>query len=488
MLIFGRDIRAGVAGSGSTNSYSSHGWHRKVMLNSFYSSARVILNVAAGRDTSVQSAETIAETASDRHTRSLRPLASDANRAKSPNAAHQLYHALKSIACIAGALGTSIPAFAQEAQEPANEARAFAATPPMGWNSWNKFACEVSEQTVRAATDSIVSSGMRDAGYRYVVIDDCWHGPRDADGNITADPVHFPSGIKALADYVHSKGLKFGIYSDAGALTCARRPGSQGHEFQDASTYAKWGVDYLKYDWCATGTRNGPEAYQLMARALRASGRSIILSLCEWGTNSPWLWRPYPGQLWRTTGDISDIWKAKQFDRLGVIDIVDRNEPLWPYAGPGHWNDPDMLEVGNGGLNDAEARAHFSLWAMMAAPLMAGNDLAAMTPATRDILMNHEVIAVDQDALGVQGRRVLQDGTTEVWVKPLTGGRQAILLLNRGEQAATVAAKWDVVGWPASTRATVRDVWKHRNAPEAANGLSLSVAPHGVEMMIVSRK
>jgi len=385
-------------------------------------------------------------------------------------------------------------AFAQIPDTPAGEPLittefpAYAATPPMGWNSWNKFACNVSEQTIRSAADAIVSTGMRDAGYTYVVVDDCWHGQRDADGNITADPVHFPTGIKALADYIHAKGLKFGIYSDAGAMTCAHRSGSQGHEYQDALTYARWGVDYLKYDWCSTGTRNGQEAYSLMARALRASGRSIVLSLCEWGTNQPWLWRPYPGQLWRTTGDISDIWKAKKFDQLGVIDIADRNEALWPYAGPGHWNDPDMLEVGNGGLSDDEARAHFSLWAIMAAPLLAGNDLAAMTPATHDILTNREVIAVDQDALGVQGRRVRQDGPAEVWVKPLSGGRQAVLMLNRGEQPATIKATWDVLGWPAAARASVRDVWAHRDVPGASGGASMTVPSHGVQMLIVSRK
>jgi alpha-galactosidase len=368
------------------------------------------------------------------------------------------------------------------------ESRAFAATPPMGWNSWNKFGCNVSEQTIRSATDAIVSTGMRDAGYSYVVVDDCWHGQRDADGNITADPVHFPSGMKALSDYVHSKGLKFGIYSDAGALTCAHRSGSQGHEYQDALTYARWGVDYLKYDWCSTGSRNGQEAYSLMARALRASGRAIILSLCEWGTNEPWLWRPYPGQLWRTTGDISDVWKARKVDQLGVIDIADRNEQLWPYAGPGHWNDPDMLEVGNGGLSDDEARAHFSLWAIMAAPLLAGNDLAAMTPATRNILTNREVIAVDQDTVGVQGRRLRQDGEAELWVKPLSGGRQAVLLLNRGEQPTSIKAAWDILGWSATTRATVRDVWAHRDLPGAAKGVAMTVPSHGVQMIIVSRK
>lgn len=368
------------------------------------------------------------------------------------------------------------------------EFRAYAPTPPMGWNSWNKFACNVSEQTIRAAADAMVSSGMRDAGYHYVVIDDCWQGPRDADGNITADQEHFPSGIRALADYVHSKGLKFGIYSDAGALTCAGRSGSQGHEYQDALAYARWGVDYLKYDWCSTGTRNGEEAYQLMARALRASGRPIILSLCEWGTNKPWTWSPLAGQLWRTTGDISDVWDTNTHNRLGVINIADRNESLWRYAGPGHWNDPDMLEVGNGGLSDDEARAHFSLWAMMASPLIAGNDLAAMSPATHDILTNREVIAVNQDPLGIQGHRLRQDGDLEIWGKPLSGGRQALLLLNRGAQPATIRTGWDVLEWPSSTRVSVRDAWAHRTLARAGKEIAMQVPAHGVQMLVISRK
>ena len=251
-------------------------------------------------------------------------------------------------------------------------------TPPMGWNSWNKFGCNVNETIVRGVADAMVSSGMRDAGYAYVVVDDCWHGPRDADGNISADPERFPSGMRALGDYIHSRGLKFGLYSDAGRTTCGGRPGSQGHEFQDARTYASWGVDYLKYDWCATGTRNAEEAYALMADALRATGRDIVLSICEWGSTQPWLWAANIGNLWRTTPDIYDRWEGIDRWMIGVMNIVDRNEPLWPYAGPGHWNDADMLEVGNGGMTTGEYRAHFSLWAMMASPLIAGNDIAGM--------------------------------------------------------------------------------------------------------------
>jgi len=331
----------------------------------------------------------------------------------------------------------------------------------------------------------MVASGMRDAGYQYVVIDDCWHGPRDADGFITADAKKFPSGIKALADYVHSRGLKFGIYSDAGRLTCGGRPGSQGHEYQDAISYARWGVDYLKYDWCSTGDRNAKEAYAVMADALRQSGRPIVFSMCEWGTAKPWEWAKNTGNLWRTTGDIFDSFDTKDPKREWahtVTQIVDLNEPLWSYAGPGHWNDPDMLEVGNGGMTPAEYRSHFSLWAMMAAPLIAGNDIAHMDESTRSILLNTDVIAVDQDKLGVQGHRVVKDGTNEVWVKPLTGGAVAVLLFNRGEQAATISATARQIGLAVSGRVRARDLWAHRDVRLRDGAISATVEPHGVAM------
>lgn len=397
---------------------------------------------------------------------------------------------MRAIAALLCALLLSAPALAQTDPnrlpphlEPNRTANGLAATPPMGWNSWNKFACNVNETIVRRVADAMVSSGMRDAGYVYVVIDDCWHGPRDAQGNITADRERFPSGMRALADYVHERGLKFGIYSDAGRTTCGGRPGSQGHEYQDALTYASWGVDYLKYDWCATGTRNAEEAYALMADALRASGREIVFSICEWGNNQPWLWAANIGNLWRTTGDIYDHWDGVDRWQHGVMNIVDSNEPLWPFAGPGHWNDPDMLEVGNGGMTDVEYRTHFSLWAMMAAPLIAGNDIATMTDATREILTNRDVIAVDQDRLGVQGHRVWREGTREVWVKPLTGGGRALLLLNRGDSPVEISADWGQLGWPANLRARVRDLWQHRDLPRATGGVSATVAPHGAVML-----
>ena len=383
------------------------------------------------------------------------------------------------------------PASAETTQEVVNKApNGLALTPPMGWNSWNKFACNVNEQTVRDTADAMVASGMRDAGYKYVVIDDCWQGPRDANGFITADAQKFPSGIKALADYVHSRGLSFGIYSDAGRLTCGGRPGSQGHEYQDALTYARWDVDYLKYDWCSTGDRNAQEAYAVMADALRSSGRNIVFSMCEWGTAKPWLWAKNTGILWRTTGDIFDSFNKQDDAHKSwahtVTEIVDLNEPLWPYAGPGHWNDADMLEVGNGGMSPAEYRSHFSLWAMMAAPLMAGNDIAHMNEATRSILLNKEVIAVDQDPLGVQGRRVWKDGDSEVWVKPLSGSAKALLLFNRGNSPATIRATSERLGWPASVRAKVRDLWAHKDVGRWSGSIEATIEPHGVFMFRVT--
>jgi alpha-galactosidase len=361
-----------------------------------------------------------------------------------------------------------------------------ALTPPMGWNSWNRFGCNINEVLIRGAADAIVSSGMRDAGYQYLVIDDCWHGERDSHGDIQADPQHFPSGIKQLTDYVHSKGLKFGIYSDAGTRTCGGRPGSRGYEFQDAAQYAKWGVDYLKYDWCNTSTQNAQASYSIMREALNRTGRPIVFSMCEWGTAKPWLWAEGVGNLWRTTGDVDDKWEGKFDYRLGLMNIVDANEPLYPFAGPGHWNDPDMLEVGNGGLSTEEYRTHFSLWAMMAAPLIAGNDLEHMTPATRSILLNREVIAVDQDKLGRQGRRVRKDGNLEVWSRELEGGSRAVLLFNRGAAPASITVAWHDIGYPDTLPARVRDLWQARDLGLQLGTFTASAIPaHGVVMLTV---
>jgi alpha-galactosidase len=383
-----------------------------------------------------------------------------------------------------GCAGRAGSALAEE-PPPARTLDGLALTPPMGWNTYNRFGCNIDEALIRGAADAMVASGMRDAGYKYVVIDDCWEGARDADGRLQPDPKRFASGMKALGDYIHSKGLLFGIYSDAGVKTCAGRPASQGHEYQDAAQFAAWGVDYLKYDWCTTYTRDGQEAYTTMADAIRATGRPIMLSICDWGTNKAWVWGKTVGDLWRTTGDIYDHWSGTRTYERGMLNIVDLNEPLYPFAGPGHWNDPDMLEVGNGGMTDTEYRSHFSLWAMMAAPLIAGNDLAHMSEATKAILMNREAIAIDQDALGRQGRRVRTVGQTEVWSRPLVGGRRAVLLLNRGETAAQITADWLDLDYPATIKAKLRDVWAHRDLPTAKGAFTATVQPHGVVMVIV---
>jgi alpha-galactosidase len=314
-----------------------------------------------------------------------------------------------------------------------------AQTPPMGWNSWNYFAEKVTDKDIRDSADQIVSTGMKDAGYVYVNIDDTWEGKRDENGVLHTNE-KFPD-MKALADYVHSKGLKIGIYSSPGPKTCAGFEGSLGHEEQDAKTYAEWGIDYLKYDLCsfipevmrkqapndqAAQMRLMHQAYDKMSKALKATGRPIVLSLCQYGWDSPWEWAPQlGGNSWRTTGDIEARWNS-------MYTILSQQAGLEQYAGPGHWNDPDMLEVGNGKLSLAENRTHFSMWAMLSAPLLAGNDLPHMKPEIREILTNKDVIALNQDALGKQASRVYSDGEVDVWLKSLAGGAKAIAVLNAG--------------------------------------------------------
>jgi alpha-galactosidase len=366
------------------------------------------------------------------------------------------------------------------------QANQLALTPPMGWNSWNKFGCNVSEDLIKQTADAMVSSGMKDAGYEYIVIDDCWQVDRDKDGNIIVDAKHFPNGMKAVADYVHSKGLKFGLYSDAGTKTCQGRPGGRGYEFQDARQYAAWGVDYLKYDWCNTSTQDAKSSYAIMREALDKSGRPIVFSLCEWGSHQPWLWGKGIGNLWRTTGDIQDMWEGrKDWGGLGVVNILDLQDGLETYAGPGHWNDPDMLEVGNGGMTNTEYRSHFSLWAILAAPLMAGNDLRSMAPEIHEILTNKEVIAVDQDVLGKQGQRVRKDGDLEVWSKQLHDGSRAVVLLNRGKSEQTIRVNWVDLGYPQTFSAAVRDLWQHKDLGKFTGSFSAPVVSHGVVMITV---
>jgi alpha-galactosidase len=384
----------------------------------------------------------------------------------------------------------------------AQKTETIAATPPMGWNSWNHFNKNVDDPTIRAQADAMVSSGMRDAGYVYVNIDDTWEGERDASGVLHSNS-KFPD-MKALADYVHSKGLKIGIYSTPGPKTCAGFEGSYGHEEQDAQTWADWGIDYLKYDLC--GLRDMMKAapspdvahklmvdsYIKMRDALRKTGRPIVYSLCQYGNDAVWEWGPQVGgNLWRTTGDIQDRWQGKQkwpggdCCSNGVLDIVDEEAGLDSYAGPGHWNDPDMLEVGNGGMSDTEYRSHFSLWAILAAPLMAGNDISTMRAEIRDILTNKEVIAVDQDPLGSQGRRVWKNGDLEVWSKQMKDGSRTALLLNRSTAEQEATARWEDLGFPAHLSASVRDLWQHKDLGKFQNQFSSRVPSHGVVMITV---
>ncbi len=358
--------------------------------------------------------------------------------------------------------------------------RGLAPTPPMGWNSWNKFGCRIDENLIRETADAMVSSGMRDAGYRYVNIDDCWEASaRDSLGNLTTDSTRFPHGMKSLADYVHSKGLKIGIYSSAGTMTCQKRPASIDHEVADANTFAGWGIDYLKYDNCNNQLRPAIERYQAMGDALAATGRPIVFSLCEWGQNKPWEWgRFVGGELWRTTGDIRDNWKS-------MLSILDKQVGLEKYSGPNAWNDPDMLEVGNGKMTNTEYVAHFSLWALLNAPLIAGNDLRSMSDSTRAILTNPEVIAVDQDWGGSQGYKLKGDSVTQVWIKPMSNGDRAVVLLNRGETTATISATMPEIGLPAGKHLE-RDVWAH--AERTADGIvSANVAAHSVAMYVVGK-
>lgn len=366
-----------------------------------------------------------------------------------------------------------------------------ATTPPMGWNSWNHFAGKVNDADVRAAADALVASGMRDAGYVYVNIDDTWEGARNAQGEITTNS-KFPD-MKALADYVHSKGLKLGIYSSPGPKTCAGYPGSYEHEAQDAKTYAAWGIDYLKYDLC--GFRDvmdkeapgNPEkqfamqkaAYEKMHKALEATGRPIVFSLCQYGWNDVWKWGPeVGGNLWRTTGDISD-----NYTRMSEIGFSQAG--LAKYAGPGHWNDPDMLEIGNGGMTEDEYRTHMTLWAILAAPLLAGNDLSKMTPQTLALLTNREVIAVDQDKLGRQGDRVWAEGPREIWAKPLAGGAKAVALFNRTDTPRIISLRLNTVGF--TNGAKLRDLWAGK-AVEAEKGVySVEVPGHGAALLRISQ-
>lgn len=385
-------------------------------------------------------------------------------------------------AMIALGFSITVPAIAQPT---------IAATPPMGWNSWNHFAGKVTDADVRGAADALVASGMRDAGYIYVNIDDTWEGQRNAQGEIQSNS-KFPD-MKALADYVHSKGLKLGIYSSPGPNTCAGYEGSYGHEAQDAKTYAAWGIDYLKYDLCSfreimdKESGGDPQkafeiekaAYEKMHKALEATGRPIVYSLCQYGWNDVWKWGPeVGGNLWRTTGDISD-----NYTRMTKIGFSQAG--LAKYAGPGHWNDPDMLEVGNGGMTEEEYRTHMTLWVILAAPLLAGNDLSRMTPQTLALLTNKEVIAVDQDRLGREGDRVWAEGPKEIWAKPLADGAKAVGLFNRADTARQISLKLSMVGF--GNGAKLRDLWAGKDVEATGGVYTVMVPAHGAVILKVSR-
>jgi len=361
-----------------------------------------------------------------------------------------------------------------------------AGTPPMGWNSWNKFGCDINEKIIREVADAMVTTGLRDAGYVYLVIDDCWQVSRDSNGAIVADPQRFPSGMKKLGEYIHSKGLKFGIYSDAGTATCQGRPGSRGYEYQDAHTYASWGADYLKYDWCNHGKQNSEASYTTMRDAIFKAGRPMVFSICEWGTTKPWEWAKDIGHLWRSTEDIINCFDCNNYwGGNGVVQIIDLFREIGSFTGPGHWNDADMLEIGNGVLSPAEERLHLSMWAMFSSPLMTGNDIRTMTRETAEILTNKEVIAIDQDSLGISAIRWMKYGNLEIWFKPLAKGEFAFCFFNRGpepvsynEDLKTTIRKYVIDG---SFR--IRDLWKHQDIGTTGGNIKGTLPPHEVLMV-----
>lgn len=365
-----------------------------------------------------------------------------------------------------------------------------AQTPPMGWNSWNKFGCNVSEKLIREIADAMVTSGMKDLGYEYVVVDDCWQTGRDENGNIIVDKDRFPNGMKPVADYIHSLGLKFGIYSCAGSKTCQGRPGSRGYQFQDARQYAKWGVDYLKYDWCYNEGQDAKAAYKTMSDALKECGRPIVFSICEWGENKPWEWGKGIGHLWRITADIRDCYDCQfNWGGVGVLQILDKALSISQYSGPGHWNDLEMLEIGNGGQTEHEYRSHFAIWSMLSAPLMAGNDLRSMDTLTKEILCNKEAIAINQDKLGKSAFRFVELNGIDILVKALSNGDVAFLFINRNNFEIDLDYNWnfDTVydsslegGALYMKRAprTIVDIWTNKSIGTTDTRLKRTLEPH----------
>jgi alpha-galactosidase len=372
-----------------------------------------------------------------------------------------------------------------------------ALTPPMGWNRWNVFQTNINEKMIKEIADAMVSSGMQKAGYTYLVLDDGWMAmERDKNGDLVADPKKFPNGMKTLSDYVHGKGLKFGLYNCAGTKTCAGYPGTHGYEIQDARYYASQGVDYLKFDWCSSDGLNAKESYTNMSKAIRAAGRPMIFSLCEWGNNKPWEWAKNVGQLWRTTGDIYDCFDCTKnngtWSAHGVMKILDMQQNLRIYAGPGHWNDPDMLEVGNGGMKFSENRAHFSMWCMLAAPLISGNDLRKMSKETTDVLTNTDVIAVNQDKLGIQGFKYAVKDSVEIWFKPLSGNNWAVCFLNRTSTSKKIDFNWKLenVNDEFSGRKLnavksgykIKNLWSKNETGTTSETLKITIPSHDIQM------
>jgi alpha-galactosidase len=376
-----------------------------------------------------------------------------------------------------------------------------APTPPMGWNSWNTFQSKINAQLVRDIADIFERDGYKNAGYKYIIIDDCWSlHQRDKDGNLVADPAKFPEGMKALADYVHLKGLKLGIYSDAGAQTCAGYPGSKDHEMQDARLFASWGIDYLKYDWCSTQGLNTVEAYTKIRDALYAAGRPIVLGICEWGNSQPWLWAKEMGQLWRISGDITPCFDCIVdhgfYKDWGIMKIVDLRNDIRKYAGPNGWNDYDMMEVGNG-MTVSEDRVHFSLWCMLSTALIMGNDLRSASPATREILTNKSAIAINQDPLGVQAFKFKDIDSTEVWVKPLKNDEWAVCFLNRSKKPVTLNFNWsdNFIRDPdfsysvdfKNMKFKILNVWTGNKAGTTRKHLKAEIPVHDVVMLRLSK-
>ncbi len=362
----------------------------------------------------------------------------------------------------------------------ARKFKGLAPTPPMGWNSWNTFGTSINEKLIKEMAEALISSGMQQAGYTYIVLDDGWEArTRDKQGNLVCDPRKFPGGMKALGDYLHEKGFKFGVHNCAGTKTCAGYPGGRGHEFQDARAYASWGVDYLKYDWCSHGTANAEETYKTMRDALYAAGRPIVFSLCEWGNNKPWLWAKDVGHLWRTTGDITDCYDCQDVYAMGWKFILASQVGLEKYAGPDHWNDPDMLEVGNPGLSFVESRAHFSLWCILAAPLMAGNDVRKMSDEVKGILTNEEVIAIDQDPLGKQGYQFMIHPGKEIWVRELSDGDWAVCFFNNSDNTVKIRVKWTHLSF-LKGKYKIRDLWQKKDIGTTRDDFVGDVDSHDV--------